>query len=548
MEKVLWSDAGRMKNLFYLLMAVLSAALLSLPWLVPHCGAAALFAFIPLLCADAFATELKSKHFWPFSFLTFLLWNAATTFWVCNATVGGGIFAIVVNSLIMTLIWSLFRFSKKSLHGSLPYIFLALTWIAWERVYFSLDISWPWLTLGNAFAESTRLVQWYEYTGTLGGSLWIWAVNLGFFGLIATGSSNGYWASKGHKAMMAALLGVTVILAGPMVFSKYLFDNVDEKSEGSVKVVVGQPNFDPYLKFQSMTQADQTRTTLELFRNASPADSNAHILFIAPETFTSDIVLNYPEESATLQSIRSFLSGYGTSEMLFGATTFNLFFTHASPSILARPMSDGWSISHNSAIMADSSDKLEVFHKSRLVVGTELTPYPKLFVPLDNWLSKKMGMSGLMGRCVGQDEISLLHFGDVPVGCAICYESVYGEYCTGYVRKGAKALTVITNDAWWGDTPGYRQHLSYSRLRAIELRRDIARCGNTGISCFIDQRGDIISSTVWWKRDTLKGELNLNSELTFFAKYGDMVGRTCSFLFLLMLLVCIIKFFTVKKW
>lgn len=532
-----------MKKLFYLLMAVLSAGMLSLPWLVPHCGAFALFAFIPLLCADAFATELKSKHFWPFALLTFLIWNSATTFWVCNATMGGGIFAIVVNSLVMTLIWGLFRRSKKVLFGALPYIFLAAAWISWERIYFALDISWPWLTLGNAFANSVRMVQWYEYTGSLGGSLWVWAVNLGMFGLIAA-TTDGYWGARGHKAMMAALLGVTVVLAGPMVFSKYLYDNYEEKSEGSIDVAIGQPNFDPYLKFESMTQAEQTSFLLSQFREKVSPDSSRNILFIAPETFTSDIILDDPEDSPTLREIRSFLTDYGKSEMLFGATTYDLFDTHSSPSILARPLSNGgWSISHNSALMADSASKFEVFHKSRLVVGTESTPYPNVFVPLDDWLSKKLGVNGLIGRCVGQDEISLLHFGDVPLGCAVCYESVYGEYCTGYVNKGARALTVITNDAWWGDTPGYRQHLSYSRLRAIELRRDIARCGNTGISCFIDQRGEIVASTEWWKPAVLSGEVNLNSEKTAFAQYGDITGRGCTYLFLLLLLLCIVKFF-----
>ena len=64
--------------------------------------------------------------------------------------------------------------AKKKMGGALPYIFLAAMWIAWERHYFDVDISWPWLTLGGAFARSTRTVQWYEYTGMLGGSLWVW--------------------------------------------------------------------------------------------------------------------------------------------------------------------------------------------------------------------------------------------------------------------------------------------------------------------------------------------------------------------------------------
>ena len=524
-----------MRKLFIWIMVALSAALLSLPWLVPHCGALALIGFIPLLCADAFASELKIKHFWLYAFSAFALWNTATTFWVCNATVGGGIFAIVYNSAQMTLVWALFRLSKKALHGVLPYIFLAAAWIAWERVYFSMDISWPWLTLGNAFAQSTRMVQWYEFTGSLGGSLWVWLVNLGVFGLLVA-TTDGYWQRWNPVASMSALLGVTLIVAGPLVLSKVVYDNYEEKSEGSVEVLIGQPNFDPYQKFNSMTQAQQTEALLSQFRAC--ADTTAGLLFVAPETFTSDVFIDNIDASPTVRAIRGFLSGYKDARMLFGASTYEVFHTHAAPSILSRAYGDGWIQTHNSALLVDAGSQTDLFHKSRLVVGTELTPYPEIFVPFDDWLSGKLGVSGLMGRCVGQPQISLLHCSeDIPLGCAVCYESVYGEYCTGYVKAGAKAMTVITNDAWWGDTPGYRQHLSYSRLRAIELRRDIARCGNTGISCFIDQKGDITAETQWWVPAVLRGRVELNSEQTAFVRYGDIVGRACTLVFLLMFLL-----------
>ena len=114
-----------------------------------------------------------------------------------------------------------------------------------------------------------------------------------------------------------------------------------------------------------------------------------------------------------------------------------------------------------------------------------------------------------------------------------------------YVR--AKALAVITNDAWWGNTPGYRQHLSYSSLRAIETRRDIARCANTGISAIINQRGDIVKKTSWWKTDTLAGKINLNNKITFFVKNGDIIGRISSFIFILLLLSMAIKLYTNRQ-
>ena len=534
----------RKTRLLLWLLSALSALLLSLPWLIPHAGLLALVAFVPLLVADAVAEQCKVRASWLFPFFTFLAWNAATTFWVWNATAGGAVFAIVANALQMLLIWLLFRLARKKMQGALPYIFLAAMWIAFERRYFDVDFSWPWLTLGGAFARSTRLIQWYEFTGTLGGSLWIWVVNLGVYGLLVA-VFDGFWSRWRGIARVCAVLGLTVAVAGPLVGSKLIYDAYEERSEGTVDVLIGQPNLDPYQKFQSMTQAQQTEVLLDEFARALPDTLRKPLLLLAPETFTGDIVLNDPERSATVRAFRAFLAAHPGAELLFGASTYDIFETRSAPSILSRPYGDGWIVSHNSALMARPEGPLEYCHKSKLVIGVEMTPWPKIFVPLDDWLSKKMGTSGLMGRSVGQEAPTVLHFGQkrIPVGCAVCYESVYPEYCTGYVKAGAKALTIITNDAWWGDTPGYRQHLSYARLRAIELRRDIARCGNTGISAFIDQRGEVLSQTGWWTRGSLAGQVNLNSAETLFVRHGDLVGRVCTLMFLLLAALLVVRLF-----
>ncbi|MCR5350962.1 MAG: apolipoprotein N-acyltransferase [Bacteroidales bacterium] len=526
------------------LLSGLSAVLLSLPWLVPHAGALSLFAFVPLLIADAVIEQTKVRASWIYPAATFLAWNAATTFWVCNATVGGGIFAIVANAAQMLLIWLLFRLAKKKLGGVVPYIFLAVMWIAWERHYFDVDMSWPWLTLGGAFAQSTPLVQWYEYTGTLGGSLWIWMTNLSVFGCIVA-LSDAYWRRWNVLARLCTVLGVIALFAGPLVGSRLLYDRYDERTEGSLDVIIAQPNIDPYQKFQSMSQAEQTSRLLGLFGRVLDQRPAASSLLLAPETFTSDLILNHPDESPTLQRFREFLGKYPGAELLFGASSYEISGGNVAPTILARPYGQDWIVSHNSAVLTRAQGPIELHHKSKLVIGTEMTPYPKIFVPLDNWLSKKLGVSGLMGRCVGADRVSLLHVGParIPVGCAVCYESIYGEYCTEYVKAGARAMTIITNDAWWGNTPGYRQHLNFARLRAIELRRDIARCGNTGISCFIDQRGDILCQTDWWTQETLAAPLRLNTYETAFVRYGDLTGRVCTLVFLLLAAFLLVRLF-----
>jgi apolipoprotein N-acyltransferase len=244
----------------------------------------------------------------------------------------------------------------------------------------------------------------------------------------------------------------------------------------------------------------------------------------------------------TWRRFTSFLKDYPNVNLLFGASSYDYIRASLRPSSTARKLgNDLWLESHNSALMTDGTGRTEIFHKSKLVVAVEKTPYPALFCRLDDLLG------GVMGRCVGQDEISLLDIRStdgttIPIGCAVCYESVYGEYYTDYIKKGAKAMTIITNDAWWGNTPGYKQHLSYASLRAIETRRAIARCANTGISAIISPSGEIVSETGWWTPAVLQGRIPLRDDITFFVAHGDITGRVCTFLFILLLLALIVRF------
>ncbi|MBE6227950.1 MAG: apolipoprotein N-acyltransferase [Bacteroidales bacterium] len=530
-------------------LVMLFAAMMSVPFLVPHTGFLALFGIVPLLCMDRIATLTEKKRVWIYHYSAFVLWNAITTFWVCNATVGGGIFAVLANSLQMSTIFGLFRLSKKKFTGTLPYIFLMVTWIAWERFYFDAEISWPWLVLGNSFARTTWAIQWYEFTGSLGGSLWIWLTNLGIFGLLVS-LSDGSWSTWNMKAKSAAVIGMTALLIAPPAISGAIGKEYKDsmQAEEMLDVLIVQPNIDPYNKFQALTQAQQNAILegmitkeLEYRKNDSTA---APLLVLTPETFTSDIIVGQYERSRTWRRFTSLLESYPNVNMLFGASAYDYINSQEAPSYTARDLGQGlWVESHNSALMIDGSRRTEIFHKSKLVVAVEHTPYPRFFCPIDNMLG------GVMGRCVGQDEITLLNVEDIeghktPIGCAVCYESVYGEYYTDYIRKGARAMTIITNDAWWGDTPGYRQHLSYASLRAIETRRAIARCANTGISAIISPSGEIMQPTPWWEQAVIKGQIPLRDDITFFVSHGDITGRVCSFIHWLLLLALIVRFIT----
>jgi apolipoprotein N-acyltransferase len=108
------------------------------------------------------------------------------------------------------------------------------------------------------------------------------------------------------------------------------------------------------------------------------------------------------------------------------------------------------------------------------------------------------------------------------------------------VQKGAELLFIITNDGWWKDTPGHKQHNSFASIRAIETRRSVARSANTGISSFINQRGEIIQQSAWWKVDTLKATLNKNRVKTIYVQWGDFFYRFLSMLAAVFILAIIV--------
>jgi len=170
----------------------------------------------------------------------------------------------------------------------------------------------------------------------------------------------------------------------------------------------------------------------------------------------------------------------------------------------------------------------------------EQMPFPEVLKLVESYAIDLGGTSGTLGT---QSERTVFKGIDPTQQAApsICYESVYGDFMRSYIAKGANFIVIITNDGWWGETPGYKQHLAYARLRAIENRRSIVRSANTGISCIINQRGDIVKSLPYWQTGAFSGTIELNTNLTIFSITGDLLGRTASLLSIALLILYFVK-------
>ncbi|MFN0084114.1 MAG: apolipoprotein N-acyltransferase [Blastocatellia bacterium] len=126
-------------------------------------------------------------------------------------------------------------------------------------------------------------------------------------------------------------------------------------------------------------------------------------------------------------------------------------------------------------------------------------------------------------------EASIERTTDYPrVGAFICYESAYPDLVRRFVRNGATLLVNVSNDAWFGNTGGARQHLAHAVMRAVENDRDLLRVTNAGISALITSDGRIVDPLPLFSSGTRRWEAQSRRSLTFYARHGDWFAIACA--------------------
>ena len=509
--------------------AALSAVLLSLPWTGVAPGWVLFFAFLPLLVLEEELSKKRNSNryaFFNYAFLSFWLWHVFTVWWVIQVSTSGIILLSVANSMIMALIWWIFHRMKITFKKHLAKIGLVSLWLAFEFLHHRWEIEWPWLCLGNGLAGQHKIIQWYSYTGILGGSLWLLIANLVFYSTFKKIKSRNYIQAISRFAMAFTLI------AAPVFASSIIYNNYKETGE-EIEIAILQPNIDPFTeKFSALSPEQQLQILLHLADSVTESTTS---YVVGPETCLPEI--NEDSNSCTNPFIQPFLERSQQSpnlKFVFGAITRQNYSDKKPQSVSARydELANIWYDLFNTALQIDHKTPIQYYHKSKLVAGVEKMPFQRFFKSLESLSLNLGGTSGSLGK---QEEPSLLT-SDHALAPIVCFESLFGQYITGFVKKGANFLVIITNDGWLPNSSGYRQHLDIAKIRAIESRRSIARSANTGISAFINQRGDILNQTRWGERTAISGTIRSNTGITFYTKYGDYIGRIALFTGTLLLL------------
>ena len=399
------------------------------------------------------------------------------------------------------------------------YIALIAYWISMEYFHLFWELSFPFLNLGNGLTDWPQWIQWYEYTGAFGGTLWVLVANIGIY-------HSCFEANVSQRGISITITTLWVIL--PISGSHYRYHHYQEKEE-MVEAVVVQPNIDSHANkfYDNAKYATPTRRYSTLVALADKELSPKSQLLIWPESALNQYLdegdlVSYP----LVRNLTAFTKSYPQLTLLTGVTTLKRYGrVRATKTAIGQP--GNYFDRFNGALCLRHNYAPAVYHKNKLLPAVEYMPFTS-FLPI-SWIigiqNLIMQIGGIDPSCGQGEGVKVFHCTNtLKLAPVICYDSIYGDFVGGFTRKGATLLAIITNDGWFRSKKMCQQHLGFGRLRAIENRRGVVRCANTGISAFINQRGDILKKTKHFTQTTLKGDICTNDMITFYAKHGDYIA------------------------
>jgi apolipoprotein N-acyltransferase len=526
-----------MKKYFLIGLSLTGGFLSSLAWTGWCSGLILLVSLVPFFIIENYLYKNRNRYspnaYFIYVLPGFLIFSMITLGWLRVASMVAAITVILGMSFLMSFTAWLAHLVRLRTGNLLSVLAIISFWLCYEYFTLNFDLVTPWVNLGNGLAKDIRFIQWYDITGTSGGTLWILLSNITLSGILIK-------TDTGSKKNCILLIVWLMILILPSLVSLIRFNSIRPASGKESEIVIVQPNFDPYTTKFRIPFDRQLRKAISM---AESVVSEKTLWVMTPETTVDDPVNeNDMHKNSYIGMIMNFAQKFPAAAIVTGMTTCKLY-----PPSLERPTKSARFIDtlktyydhFNSALKIDTSARFEIYHKSKLVPGIE-----KQFVNgPGKIISRILPYLGGSNWGYGTQEERTV-FGhltsDIKIAPIICYESAFGKYVTDYVKNGANLLFIITNDGWWKNTNGYKQHFYFAFLRAIETRRPVARAGNTGISAFIDIKGRVISKTEWWTEATLKGTLTAETKLTPYVKYGDWLYKVGTFSALIELLVLFI--------
>lgn len=448
-----------------------------------------------------------------------------------------GILLLFVNPVFFLIPSTLLYFSRKIFPLSVTLFLLPLFWVSYEYVYMLTELSFPWLSLGNGLPHFISFIQVSDIVGTLGLSLLVVYINV----LIYKGIS--YYSLKRkysyiHFGICAALI-IFILTYGAYRLNTYKISN------RTVRVGLIQPNLDPWEKWSGGSVEQLAHMYLDMSREAVKKGAE---LVVWPETALPVFLLS-GEYRHALDSLYTF----SRSENVFILTGMpDIRYYEKGPDLpddaKFSEIGKYYYRTYNAIFLfSPYTGNIQRYGKMKLVPFGERVPYVDTFPFLADLLQWGVGISGWN---VGKDtlvfKVPLKIKNDnaqdtLKLNGLVCYESIYPDFVSSFIQKGAQLITVVTNDSWYGNSSGPYQHKEISVLRAVENRRSVLRAANGGISCFINPLGITKVQSKMFTKDVIVQDVPLETRETFYTKTHQVIPLLCSVFSLWVLGIIILK-------
>lgn len=485
--------------------------LLGFSWPPNYSYALLFLAFVPLLIIDKYTENTKkgTSLFLFYTFLSLLLWSIISTDWLFQIVPAPSIVIYMVTSLLTLLPFFLFKVFKNQFGKWLSYFALIAFYLSYEFLIQRWDLAYPYLLLGNGLSTAPYLVQWYEYTGVLGGSLWVLAVNILLYSIITTT----------HK-VKNGLIALTVVII-PISVSFYITPNseIDEKEKTFISVLHSSVDARS-VKYNISTDSLISRYARE--HQIQPSEKIS--LIVWPESALPDA--GWIEDfsiSKELNSVRTLTKKFDADIVTGFIATELVDKNSENPTPLIQETANGLNYrSYNGAILIkSSSDKIRYRTKQKLVPIEETIPYPKYLSFLRNSFGS---LGGFMISHRQKNKDLFVTSDKKKFVYLICYESIFADFTRKLVKNGAQFIVVGLNESWYNNIKPAEQFMNYNRLRAIENRRYVVRSSNDGISCIIDTRGEVIAIRDQAEDCLMTSYVIPKTKKTLFNIFGDWIG------------------------
>ncbi len=471
-----------------ILAAILSGVLLSLSFPNFNLSFLAWFSLAPLFLATRGCSLKKAFLFW---YLGGVIFYLVTIYWIVHVTLIG----LVLLVLYLALYFGAFGIVIKKVSEASKIVFLFLApalWVTLEYIRSHLFSGFGWALLGYSQTLNLPLIQIADITGAYGVSYLVMLVNVLAYLVVEEGLS---------KRIIEVVI-VFFILAASFSYGIYRLN--ETKNYPRIRIAVIQGNIPQDMKWDEAEREFILKRYEELTREAGRKKPD---LIVWPETS----VPGYFELEPDIFERITGLSRDTKTPLLIGSFGYD-FENHGKL--------------FNSAILIKNEARdFERYNKLYLVPFGE-------FVPLEKWLGFIRNFVDIGDLKKGK-EYMILNVGDAGIGTLICFEDIFEGITRNFVKKGANLMLNITNDAWYKNSSAPFQHSQASVFRAIENRVFVVRCANTGLSCFIDEKGRVYEKVRDGSGRSIDvtgfsiAEAGLLRSNTFYTKYGDLFAFIC---------------------